>query len=62
MIIEILDGFFLIILVGVGVDLRAGYAVVTEQLLDGPHVGNSQKPAGKSMSEHVRIDTTAEGL
>lgn len=42
-----------------GIYLGAGNVVVTEKFLDGPHVRDSQKTAGKSVSEHVRIDSPA---
>lgn len=48
--LKIFDSFFFIILIWMGVDLGACYVAVSEQLLDGPHVGYSHKLTGKGVT------------
>ncbi|MBA7544826.1 hypothetical protein ES705_37187 [subsurface metagenome] len=45
-----------------GVYLGAGYVVMTQKLLDDPHIRYPQQIAGKGVAEHVRIDSMAKDL
>ena len=48
--VHVLDSFVFVLLIGMGVDLGAGNVAVTEQLLDGPHIGDPHQFAGKGVA------------
>lgn len=54
------NGLFFVFLVWVGVDLGACEVFVSEKHLDGPHVSDTHKTAGKGMTKDVRVNRAPE--